>query len=617
MLAATGPNGGVKAEPGYGESGGRIGPPMPPGYGAGIPGGPESLGPDGMWGWTPSTQEYYAMFGHGGDPTPQKQTRFGGSTGGWNYGNTPIGFTPLPGPTVGGYGPPTFPGGQGGSGGSGGGGIGPPPQFGGGSGGTGGTGGGGGGNTSIGQNGQVLPGGQNANPLILMGNQRQGGLTEQEKQAILAMPGGQQLIDQFNQQAQGQSGDGTQAGGGAPSQQGSGDQIPYELYGGSGGDMPAYNPPAYQGSGGEPQPEQNYDDGMQITGRIGGGYGYSSDGTQAGGGAPPPPGVGGGGQGRVASENRAPTEEELNRGPGPARFNVTPSQLQSVGLTAQQFSQMTPQQQEQIQQGLGQRAGTANQQQQIQQAIQQVQQQGPQPAPPPGGIPPLPFGVPTGYEQGGTVQPPPGVTAVNANYDPGYGTEYSGDPRFNPARQQAMQQYGQQQSVTPPPPPATQQTGSGFADSVAQSYGQQQDAANQANEGRYQAILGGHLGRLEGANQAFAGLSDQDRQDTQQQFQNYRGTLEQDLVNRGLGNTTVRSNVLTGVEREENAALRRLADQRTLQQLGVTMGAQGDTLRFMEGRTDQAPDYQQMLALLQMYGQSGGGQPLPGSYVAM
>lgn len=97
---------------------------------------------------------------------------------------------------------------------------------------------------------------------------------------------------------------------------------------------------------------------------------------------------------------------------------------------------------------------------------------------------------------------------------------------------------------------------------------QAQTQANTANEQRYQDILKQYEG-MGAAGMARIGQAEQQQQ--------ARGT--QDLISRGLGNTTITSAVSRGVASDAEMARQQLQENVAQQRAGV-----------MERRTDQGPD---------------------------
>ena len=151
------------------------------------------------------------------------------------------------------------------------------------------------------------------------------------------------------------------------------------------------------------------------------------------------------------------------------------------------------------------------------------------------------------------------------------------------------------------------------------------NASNAANEQRYASILAGYGDIYNRAMGTVAGISGQDRADLLRQYQQASARGDQDLINRGLSNTTVRSNVQRGFEEDLAAGNRRLSDARMREMIGLDTSLSKNALDFAERRSDVGPDMGQLAQLGQGLGQAGyneqsyalpqtgggyGGQPL-------
>lgn len=157
-------------------------------------------------------------------------------------------------------------------------------------------------------------------------------------------------------------------------------------------------------------------------------------------------------------------------------------------------------------------------------------------------------------------------------------------------------------------------------ETILSNYRQLHEQANEANEQRYQNILdqintgGEQLGstydRMEGL---LGGLGDSDRERIGQQQTQARGQADQDLTTRGLGNTTVRSSVMRGIDEDAGRAQRDVTERVGRQQAGMLQsraGAEQQQNQFlaqmMERRTDQGPDMGAFMQLMQQAGQAQG-----------
>lgn len=158
-----------------------------------------------------------------------------------------------------------------------------------------------------------------------------------------------------------------------------------------------------------------------------------------------------------------------------------------------------------------------------------------------------------------------------------------------------------------------------IADLLAKLQGQY-DSANSASLGRYNSLLGtvdqtaGAVNGLYGqAGAALKGQGATAKNRIQQGLTRGLASSEQDLISRGLGNSTVRSSVRRGITADANTAMNdvdeRVAGQRAgllTQQAGTTMalgGMKGDALL---SRQDLGPDAELYAHLIQTLAANGG-----------
>lgn len=146
------------------------------------------------------------------------------------------------------------------------------------------------------------------------------------------------------------------------------------------------------------------------------------------------------------------------------------------------------------------------------------------------------------------------------------------------------------------------------------------DAANKANLERYQNLLAGventrrqvsgiydqALAGLEGAGTAARGR-------IAENMTRSLGMADQDLISRGLGNTTVRSNVQRGIRSDAERANQEV-DERVAQQraglLAQRAGMEADLGRFAAdatlSRVDEVPDLGAYTSLISAMASEGG-----------
>lgn len=149
------------------------------------------------------------------------------------------------------------------------------------------------------------------------------------------------------------------------------------------------------------------------------------------------------------------------------------------------------------------------------------------------------------------------------------------------------------------------------------------NTANQANEQRYQDILGGYknldqaysqrtqslLGELQGFGAA-------QQQALQQKFQQQGAGLTQNMINRGLYNSTAVESAQQGLSRQQQQQELQLNDMLQRQRMdfaarltGEELGNRPQLLNFMERREDVGPTYQDVAGVAGAVGQSMAGIP--------
>ncbi len=155
---------------------------------------------------------------------------------------------------------------------------------------------------------------------------------------------------------------------------------------------------------------------------------------------------------------------------------------------------------------------------------------------------------------------------------------------------------------------------------ILDTFQQLQQQANDANEQRYQQILqtigntqeqvGGTYDSVESLIQNLgntqAGRIEQGRVKS-------LATNEQDLINRGLGNTTIRTSTQRGVNEDATRLQQENTDSVAQQKANVEIQRAGSQERLgnylasmMNARTDQGPDLNAYTNLLNMAGQAEG-----------
>lgn len=146
---------------------------------------------------------------------------------------------------------------------------------------------------------------------------------------------------------------------------------------------------------------------------------------------------------------------------------------------------------------------------------------------------------------------------------------------------------------------------SGLVQNLAGSYQGAIDSANAANENRFASGLELLLKRAEQAGQAIQGLNYEGMNDIGRMFGQQRARADQDLINRGLANTTVREGVMRGYATDEQAARNRYADEQVRQNIDENYRQQGDLANWIGARNDVGPDMGQLANLASGVGAAG------------
>lgn len=158
---------------------------------------------------------------------------------------------------------------------------------------------------------------------------------------------------------------------------------------------------------------------------------------------------------------------------------------------------------------------------------------------------------------------------------------------------------------------------------LIRQFQQQHNAAREANEQRYRELRGtiqqsldSVRGRFAESMQLMESLGQDERSRLRRTTEIGKAVDEQDLINRGLGSTTI----LTGQRRRRDVELseaeQSITDQVSRQRAGALMDLAGLEASIfdrmagaIESRSDVGPDFGQLAALIQQASQdSGGGQ---------
>jgi len=157
-------------------------------------------------------------------------------------------------------------------------------------------------------------------------------------------------------------------------------------------------------------------------------------------------------------------------------------------------------------------------------------------------------------------------------------------------------------------------------DELMQLFTSGQDAANQANQGRYRDIMRqlNRTSRQTGRTYRRAGqltrrLGRSGRRDINRQAGEASASMLQSMIDRGLGSTTITDSLQRQIDRDANEARQSLNEQVQGQRAGILMSQAGSQERMggliaqmMENRTDQGPDSALIAQLMSQLGQGQG-----------
>ena len=145
--------------------------------------------------------------------------------------------------------------------------------------------------------------------------------------------------------------------------------------------------------------------------------------------------------------------------------------------------------------------------------------------------------------------------------------------------------------------------------------------ANAANEARYtqliaalQDLMGRSAGTYDDILKNIESTGGVARQRVERDTAKMIGRSEQDLISRGLGNTTIRSSVQRGIRSDAEFANQAIDEQLTTQRANALQSRIGDDIRTtgmfadaIERRNDIGPDLGQYAALLSQAAAAGAG----------
>lgn len=137
---------------------------------------------------------------------------------------------------------------------------------------------------------------------------------------------------------------------------------------------------------------------------------------------------------------------------------------------------------------------------------------------------------------------------------------------------------------------------------AAAEYQKQMDAFNAAQEARYTGIDTGYSDLLARSMEAANKVGGTNKADINRVYDALAGRTRAMSTAQGLGNTTVPTTLLRGVERDRARELARAEGENSQYRIGLDANLTGQQLQFRERRTDTPPDYNQLAQLMQAQG---------------
>ena len=148
---------------------------------------------------------------------------------------------------------------------------------------------------------------------------------------------------------------------------------------------------------------------------------------------------------------------------------------------------------------------------------------------------------------------------------------------------------------------------------LSSAYQQAMDAANAANESRFGNIMN-LSGDLYGRSMDRVGQLGQDQiAESRKAYDESLAGMQARLGTRGLSGTTVGPSLQQGIDRSYQDAVRGIQENTLKQQLQTDIDLTRGRMGVMERRTDQGPNFSELLGITQAMAAGGQGEGYPGS----
>lgn len=159
----------------------------------------------------------------------------------------------------------------------------------------------------------------------------------------------------------------------------------------------------------------------------------------------------------------------------------------------------------------------------------------------------------------------------------------------------AMGQFNAQQRVGGP---------LGIFDQLSQQWKQKQDEANAANEARYSEIKGNKQAQANRVMNEVGNWGNFQKAMNDEKAKETLGNIQANLASRGLGNTTIGDSFRQRNARDLQLTNQDLSERKSDRYVNYDNALSNDYNAFIERKTDKAPEYGQMQALLAKLGEA-------------
>ena len=208
-----------------------------------------------------------------------------------------------------------------------------------------------------------------------------------------------------------------------------------------------------------------------------------------------------------------------------------------------------------------------------------------------------PMGTP-GYQQGSTL---PGAINLRSNMDPTDEQIKAYMKLMGGSDQQAQQPAA---TANQGAAPAADNSIASLMAQISQQYQKQMDAANAANEARYSEIKGNKQAQANRVMNEVGNWGNFQKAMNDEKAKETLGNIQANLASRGLGNTTIGDSFRQRNARDLQLTNQDLSERKSDRYVNYDNALSNDYNAFIERKTDKAPEYGQMQALLAKLGEA-------------